>query len=192
MTVLVGAASSGAKPTTSLRQAQALHAEANPSLLLGGVAIPERHSARGDEHLRLFAKQESGCGFFVTQVVYDINAAKNLASDYHYECLARGVDPVPLVFTFTVCGSTKTLEFLRWLGVSVPKWIENDLAHATETLDASSRHASAIASELVEFCRALRLPFGINVESVSIRQVEIEASVRLAAELRRLVQNPEG
>jgi regulator of protease activity HflC (stomatin/prohibitin superfamily) len=28
------------------------------------------------------------------------------------------------------------------------------------------------------------MPFGINVESVSIRRVEIDASVRLAAELR--------
>ena len=189
MTVLVGAASSDAQPSTSLRQAQALAVDTNPGLTLGGVAIPERHSTRGDEHLRLLAKQESGCGFFVTQVVYDINAAKNLVSDYHYECQARGVEPVPLVFTFTVCGSMKTLDFLRWLGVSVPKWIENDLKHATDTLDASARQAAAIATELIDFCRTLRMPFGINVESVSIRQVEIEASVRLAAELRRQLQN---
>ena len=31
------------------------------------------------------------------------------------------------------------------------------------------------------YCRTLGVPFGINVESVSIRRVEIEASVRLAA-----------
>jgi hypothetical protein len=30
------------------------------------------------------------------------------------------------------------------------------------------------------YCRTLGVPFGINVESVSIRRVEIEASVRLA------------
>jgi hypothetical protein len=34
------------------------------------------------------------------------------------------------------------------------------------------------------FCRTLGVPFGINVESVSIRRVEIEASVRLARQLR--------
>ena len=185
MTVLVGAASSGARPKTSLREAQALRTNVNPSLVLGGVAIPERHSTRGDEHLRLLAKQESGCRFFVTQVIYDVNAAKNLISDYHYECTAQNLEPVPLVFTFSVCGSLKTLEFLRWLGVSVPKWIENDLKHATDTLDASYEQAAAIATELIAFCRALRMPFGINIESVSIRQVEIEASVRLAAELRQ-------
>jgi hypothetical protein len=28
----------------------------------------------------------------------------------------------------------ETLDFLRWLGVDVPRWIENDLAHAADTL----------------------------------------------------------
>jgi len=34
------------------------------------------------------------------------------------------------------------------------------------------------------YCRRLGVPFGINVESVSIRREEIEASVRLAQQLR--------
>ena len=184
MTVLVGAPSSTTTGRTSLADAQALRREVNPALTLGGVAIPERHSRREDEHLRLLAKQEAGCRFFVTQVVYDINAAKNLVSDYHYECQTRGVRQVPFVFTFSVCGSMKTLEFLRWLGVDVPRWIENDLAHAADPLDASYAQALAAATELMAYCRTLGVPFGINVESVSIRRVEIEASVRLAAELR--------
>lgn len=184
MTVLVGAASSSAQGRTSLADAQALRREVNPALSLGGVAIPERHSRREDEHLRLLGKQEVGCRFFVTQVVYDINAAKNLVSDYHYECRARGVSPVPLVFTFSVCGSMKTLDFLRWLGVDVPRWIENDLEHAADPLEASFEHALTTATELMAYCRALGVPFGVNVESVSIRRVEIEAAVRLAQQLR--------
>jgi hypothetical protein len=83
-----------------------------------------------------------------------------------------------------VCGSMKTLEFLRWLGVDVPRWIENDLRHAEDTLDASLEHAETTALELMSFCRRLGAPFGINVESVSVRRVEIEASVRLADRLR--------
>ena len=105
-----------------------------PDLLLGGVALPERHTRFGDEHLRLLAKQAAGCAFFVTQVVYDVNAAKNLVSDYRYECAARGQDPVPIVFTFSVCGSMKTLEFLRWLGGDVPRWIQNELFGTPTTL----------------------------------------------------------
>jgi hypothetical protein len=184
MTVFVGAASRNAQPRTSLADAQALRREVNPALSLGGVAIPERHSRREDEHLRLLAKQEAGCRFFVTQVIYDINAAKNLVSDYHYECEARGLPQAPFVFTFSVCGSMKTLDFLRWLGVDVPRWIENDLAHAADPLEASYHQALTTATELMAYCRALDVPFGINVESVSIRRVEIEASVRLAQQLR--------
>ncbi|MGB0873000.1 MAG: methylenetetrahydrofolate reductase [Solirubrobacterales bacterium] len=188
MTVLVGAPTSLKAGRTSLSEAQALRIEANPSMLMGGVAIPERHSRRDDEHLRLLAKQEAGCRFFVTQVVYDVNAAKNLVSDYHYECQSNGTAPVPLVFTFSPCGSIKTLNFLRWLGVEVPRWIENDLTHSADTLEASYDLSLAIATELIAFCRDLGVPFGINVESVSIRKVEIEASVRLAGQLQTQLQ----
>ena len=184
MTVLVGASTANASAGTSLAHAQAMRKEVNPGLASGGVAIPERHSRRGDEHLRLLTKQAAGASFFVTQVVYDVNAAKNLMSDYHYECRSRATAPVPVVFTFSVCGSMKTLDFLRWLGVDVPRWIENDLKHATDTLQASYHQALSTATELIDFCRTRGMPFGINVESVSIRRVEIEASARLAAELR--------
>ncbi|WP_183099160.1 methylenetetrahydrofolate reductase [Nocardioides pelophilus] len=183
LTVMVGAASSDTSAAVSLTDAQVMRAEGNPDLLLGGVAIPERHSRRENEHLRLIAKQEAGCRFFVTQVVYDLNAAKNLVSDYRYECEARGLTPVPIVFTFSVCGSMKTLEFLRWLGVDVPRWIENDLQHSANPLAASLEQAVATAVELIDYCRRLGVPLGLNIESVSIRREEIEASVELAARL---------
>lgn len=187
-TVLVGAASGGTETKTTLTEAQTLVREANPGLLVGGVAIPERHSRRDDEHHRLLAKQQAGNRFFVTQVVYDVNAAKNLVSDYHYACAERETLVAPIVFTFSVCGSMRTFEFLRWLGVDVPRWIENDLRHATDVLDASYRLALATATDLIAYCRDLGVPFGVNIESVSNRRVEIEMAVRLAdslsAELR--------
>jgi hypothetical protein len=183
LAVMVGAASSGAAPALRLSDAQAMRADLAPDLLLGGVAIPERHSRREDEHLRLIGKQAAGSSFFVTQVVYDVNAAKNLVSDYKYECAQQALSPVPIVFTFSVCGSMKTLEFMRWLGVDVPKWIENDLRHAADPLVESLEQAYDTALELIAFCRRLDMPFGLNIESVSIRREEIEASVDLAARL---------
>jgi hypothetical protein len=183
MAVLVGAANSDTRSRTSLTAAQALSRETNPALVTGGVAIPERHRRRGDEHLRLLAKQDAGNRFFVTQVVYDINAAKNFVSDYHYCCADQGTVAAPIVFTFSVCGSLRTLEFLRWLGVDVPRWIENDLRHATDTLEASYQLARTTATDLIAYCRDLGVPFGINVESVSNRRVEIEMAVRLAEQL---------
>ena len=189
LSVFVGASSREKAVATSLLRAYELRTEVRPDLLLGGVAIPERHTHGRGEHVRLLAKQAAGCSFFVTQIIYDVNAAKNLVSDYHYECAARDVKPAPIVFTFSVCGSLKTLEFVQWLGVDVPHWIENELRHADNTLDASYDQAVAAAVELIAFCRRVGVPFGLSVESVSIRQVEIDAAVRLAtrlqAELRR-------
>lgn len=185
LTVFVGTSSSDKPSATSLQRAQELRAATRPDLTLGGVAIPERHTRRGDEHLRLIRKQHAGCTFFVTQVVYDVNAAKDLVSDYRYECADRGLEPVPIVFTFSVCGSLKTLEFLQWLGVDVPRWIQNDLRHADDTLQASYEQSLSAARELIAYCRRLGVPFGVNVESVSIRLAEIEASVELARTLEQ-------
>jgi isopropylmalate/homocitrate/citramalate synthase len=76
------------------------------------------------------------------------------------------------------------LAFLRWLGVDVPRWIENDLKHTADPLQASYQQALTTATELMTYCRTLGMPFGISVESVSIRRVEIEAAVQLAQALR--------
>ncbi len=189
LAVFVGSSSREKAVLTSLARAYELRDQVQPKLPLGGVAISERHARQGDEHFRLIAKQAAGCSFFITQIVYDINAAKDMISDYHYECEVQNLKPVPIMFSFSVCGSLKTLKFLQWLGVTVPRWIENELRHADDTLDASYEQAVATAVDLIAFCRKLGAPFGLNVESVSIRKVEIEASVRLAtrlgAELRR-------
>lgn len=184
LSVLVGASSHDKPVRTTLGEAQLMAATRRPDLVRGAVALPERHTRRGDEHLRLLAKQHDGCSFFVTQVVYDTNAAKNMVSDYHYECLVRGVQPAPIVFTITLCGSMKTLEFLEWLGVDVPRWIRNELSNADNTLDTSYEQALATCRDLIGFCRRLGMPFGLNVESVSVRRAEIEASVQLAAALQ--------
>ncbi len=188
LSVFVGAAS-GAKPArTDLRRAHALRQEVRPDLPLGGVVIGERHTRSGDEHLRMLAKQDRGCTFFVSQVVYDVNETKNLVSDYYYECAARGVPPRTVIFTLSLCGSLKTLEFLRWLGVEVPHWLENSLRHTGDPLSESYRQTVAIARDLVDFCAHLGLPYGFNIESVSIRKAEIDATVDLAADVAALLR----
>ena len=155
-------------------------------MTLGGVVIPERHARTTAEHERLLRKQESGAAFFVSQVVYDTGEAKDVISDYVYACEERGVAPARVVFTLSLCGSEKTLDFLQWLGVDVPRWVQNELRRSHDTLEASYEHCIAAAHELARFCRYLGLPFGFNVESVSTRRVEIEATVQLAQDVADL------
>ncbi len=183
LSVFVGASSREKEVQVTLPAAQELWRGTNPDLLLGAVAIPERHLAKGDEHERLLTKQAAGVSFFVTQVVYDLNAAKDLLSDYRYACVERGVEPVPVIFTLSVCGSLKTLEFLSWLGVHVPRWLQNDLRHCEDTLARSYEQCLDTADELIAFATRLGMPIGFNIESVAIRKAEIEASVELAGEI---------
>jgi hypothetical protein len=188
LSVFVGA-SSGDKPVrTDLRRAQALRDEVRPDLPLGAVVIGERHARSGDEHLRMLTKQDRGCTFFISQVIYDLNETKNLVSDYFYACLDRGLAPRPIIFTLSLCGSAKTLEFLKWLGVDMPGWLDNELRRSEDPLADSYRECLAIARDLRDYCDNLGVPYGFHVESVSIRKAEIEAATRLAADLASLLR----
>jgi hypothetical protein len=154
-------------------------ARAAPNLVLGGIAIAERHVLKNDEHERMLAKQDRGCSFFITQSVYDAASTKSLLSDYALSLQARGRSPVPVVLTFSPCGSVRTLELMKWLGISFPRWLENELRHSTDTLERSVDLCESVFSDVQQYAREKQLPIGINVESVSIRKSEIEASVEL-------------
>lgn len=187
-TVFVGAASRTQQTRLSMSAAYRLRQD-DPSatqLALGGVAIPERHTGRADEHERLLSKTRSGCSFFITQAVYNIEASRNLLSDYYYLCERERTAPRPILFTFTPCGSQKTLEFMQWLGVHIPRWLENDLRHSGNILEASYKHCVRAARELIEYARNKGIPVGCNIESVAVRKAEIEASLELVAEIAGL------
>ncbi|MDT8999099.1 methylenetetrahydrofolate reductase [Paucibacter sp. APW11] len=187
--VFVGAASRQQAVQLSLKDAYALRRSRQPALQLGGVAIPERHLASQDEHLRMAAKVAQGCSFFISQCVYHVEATKNLLSDYFYACEAAEQPMVPLVLTLTPCGSVKTLDFMKWLGISIPRWLENDLARSGDILQQSLKACTAIFAELLDYAQAKGIPLGCNVESVAIRREEIEASLQLVREVRRLLDS---
>lgn len=179
LSVFVGAPRGRSRiPALPLNEAYAL-ARAAPNLLLGGIAIAERHVAKEDEHQRMLAKQDAGCRFFITQSVYDAASTKSLISDYALSLQASGRSPAPLVLTFSPCGSVRTLEFMKWLGISFPRWLENELRHSADTLARSIDLCESVFADVQDYAREKRLPIGINVESVSIRKAEVEASVEL-------------
>ena len=95
--------------------------------------------------------------------------------------------PRPIVWTLSVCGSLKTLEFLGWLGVHVPRWMQRDLHRSEDTLSASMTHARVVGLDVLTYCQRLGVPVGVNIESVSTRRVEIEAAIQLATVLRPVV-----
>ena len=185
LTVFVGAASKDQAVSINMKDAYALKSRVNQELLLGGVTISERHQSKGDEHIRVFNKIAQGCDFFISQGVYDVNASKNFLSDYYYYGLENNIPLVPILFTLTPCGSQKTLEFMKWLGISIPKWLENELLHSKDILQKSVEVSEQNYLELKRFADEKGIPIGCNIESVAIRKVEVEASIEL---LRRVSQ----
>ena len=185
--VFVGTPSKNQVSFLSLNDAYKIKQDSNSQIILGGVAIPERHNKKKDEHIRLFGKIDKGCSFFISQCVYSVNNTKDFLSDYYYTSIENNRDLVPVIFTLTPCGSIKTMQFMEWLGIDIPKWLNNDLRHSKDILAKSIDICNAIAIELIDYCATKKIPFGFNVESVAIRKEEIEASIELLKDIKRLM-----
>jgi hypothetical protein len=185
-TVFVGASSSNQEVKLKLTEAYELSRKHNDRLVFGGVVIPERHMKYEDEHLRIAGKINHGCQFFVSQATYNIEATKNFLSDYYYYCKANEVKMAPILINLAPCGSLKTIEFMKWLGISIPKWLENDLLNSNDILDKSMSASRAIFEELLDFAMDKGIPLGCSVESVSTRKVEIDASIQLLKEIQAI------
>ncbi|MGB5868286.1 MAG: hypothetical protein WBG69_10485 [Arcobacteraceae bacterium] len=96
---------------------------------------------------------------------------------------------VPIIFTLTPCGSVKTLDFMKWLGINIPNYLEEDLKESGNILKDSVKLSRDIFEELYKFGIKRGIPVGCNVESVAIRKEEIEASVELLEEVRQIIKN---
>jgi hypothetical protein len=184
ISVLVGAPSRHASGGLNLRDAYTLVAKHAPGLMLGGITIAERHERSQDEHERILSKSAAGCRFFVTQAVYDVTSTLSLISDYTLALRDTGDAPLPIVLTFSPCGSLKTLAFMKWLGIRFPRWLENELRFAADPLESSVRLCERIFLEVWSYALEKGVPLGVNIESVSIRKAEIDASISLVQTLR--------
>lgn len=185
--VLVGAPSRDQPVRLGLGEAYRTRMREANDVPLGGVAIAERHEASGVEHERMLKKGTQGCSFFISQTVYSQSASQSLMSDLYYRCEALE-QPVPtFIVSLSPCGSLKTLEFLHWLGVTVPRWMENELRHANDILSTSIDLSVDTFAALLDFARSKAIPLGCNVESVSLNKAEIDASVELLHRIARLL-----
>ena len=187
LAVFIGNSSSAQATDITMNKAFSLRSEYANSMLIGGVAIPERHYAKKDEHLRISSKINNGVSFFTTQAVYNVEASKNMLSEYYYHSKKNNLPLVPIMMTFSPCGSTKTMDFMKWLGIHFPKWLKNDLTNSQDILGASIDTCVRTFTELVDFSLKKGIPIGANIESVSIRKDEIDASVELLENVKEIL-----
>jgi len=189
LTVFVGAPSKHQEVQLSLQDAYQIKKECGSSMRLGGVTIPERHFVKNDEHLRLINKANNGCDFFISQCVHNLDNAKDMLSDYYFYCLENNIELKPIIFTLTPIGSLKTLEFTKWLGIDIQRWLENELKVSSDILSASIGICKYIAQDLILYAKEKNIPIGFNIESVAIRKAEIDASIQLVKDVKKMMNN---
>lgn len=177
--VLVGSPSSDGNIKLPLAKAYDALKESPLDFNLGGVTIAERHAKKKDEHLRLVSKSEAGCEFFVSQAVYNPQATADLISQYAQTCKEQGSKPKRVILTFTPCGSAKTLEFMEWLGISVPLATKNRILGSATPLDESIKICRSALELIIETALPAGVPLGLNIESLTNRKEEIDASIQL-------------
>ena len=186
---LVGLPSSrGVTSTLPLPRAIRLAAAHPANFTLGGVVIAERHGQGRSESRRMLQKAADGCSFFISQAVYDAGTTIRLLTDYVQDCAREGVTPRRVILTFVPCGRAKTLEFIRWLGITIADAtataILADNIPLRKSITICCDHLRAILSQ--NYTRTI--PLGLNIESVSIYKDEIDASIELHHALHEVVR----
>jgi hypothetical protein len=184
---IVGRPASGVKYPLPLSRAIRIASGPSTGLTIGGVVIAERHDEQRSESARLLAKGIEGCGYFISQTVYQPAPTQRLLADYLRDCRGAGITPKRVILTFAPCGREKTLGFLRWLGVNVSADTERAILGAPNPLARSIGICRDNLRRILDGAYASHIPLGINVESVSINRDEIDASIDLFHALREVL-----
>lgn len=173
---------------TNLKEAYELWHVHEEQSVIGAVTIPERHAILKDEDIRILDKVDSGVSYFVSQCIFNVEYTKKTLEDVATTFNSKNRELPTLIFTLTVCGSVKTLQFMEWLGIHIPDDIKAELEASENPVKRSVEIAVSIAKDLIQFCLARSIPFGFNIESVAIRKEEIDASLGLLSTVRELLR----
>lgn len=177
--VLVGSPTSNDEIKLSLSDAYKALSDNKQDFFLGGVTIAERHASKHNEHERLITKTQQGCQFFISQAVYNPQATIDLITSYARTCKAQGNAAKRIILTFTPCGGEKTLEFMQWLGISVPESTKWRMLDSDNPLSESVSICRENLDLILKSCAHLDVPLGLNIESLTNRKEEIDASINL-------------
>lgn len=187
--VFVGLPSPDFVPVTTLTEAYEIwRRDHEMHSVIGAVTIPERHAVLGDEDVRMMDKVSCGVSYFISQCIFNVEYAKQTLTALVNTCASRNQELPTIIFTLTICGSLKTLDFMHWLGIHVPDNIKEELKVCSNPAGRSVEIATEIAKDLIQYCQERSIPFGFNIESVAVRKEEVEASLELLDTVNRLLK----
>jgi hypothetical protein len=188
--VFVGLPSPDYVVKTSLSQAYKIWRDGHGDYsVIGAVTIPERHAVLKDEDVRILDKVSCGVSYFISQCIFNVDYTKKTLEALTATCAVKNQEIPTIIFTLTICGSLKTLQFMEWLGIHIPEDIKRDLETCENPAERSIEIALATARELITYCQEKSIPFGFNIESVATRKAEVDASLELLSTLTELLKS---
>ena len=153
------------------------------SILCGGICIPSRRK----ESKNLIRKSECGAEFFTTQVLCDSGNVIKMIKNYQERCDKVNTFPRRILLSFAPVSSQKNIDFLKWLGVEIPKDTEKYLNGRPGSMTERSLDvAIEVLNEILDFItnNNLKVPVGLNVEH--IMSYNFQSSVEMLQELANL------
>lgn len=158
----------------------------------GCVTIAERHTKKGNEHMNMQRKVDAGAQWFITQGIFNAIPMIDLLHKYGDLCREKSIVPKKVIMTFAPCGRPKTMTFIKWLGMSVPKEVEDRILNASSPVDESCAICNELLLQILEASANSGVPLGINVESLSIFKDEINAASTLFQTLQATLLSSRG
>ena len=153
------------------------------SILCGGICIPSRRK----ESKNLIRKSECGAEFFTTQVLCDSDNIMKMIKNYQERCDKVNTFPRRILLSFAPVSSQKNIDFLKWLGVEIPKDTERYLNGRPGSMTERSLDvAIEVLNEILAFITKnnLKVPVGLNVEH--IMSYNFQSSVEMLQELANI------
>ena len=152
-------------------------------LFCGGISIP----SRSIESESLLRKGGNGIEFFTTQVLYDSTKINKMLKYYDKICEENHVLPRRILLSFAPVSSNKNIEFLKWLGVEIPRHTEMRLLDENSDMTEKSLE---IAREILNVVLGnieknnIKVPIGLNVEH--IMSYNFQHSINMLQELSKI------
>ena len=152
-------------------------------IFCGGIAIPSREN----ESKKLIKKSTHGSEFFTTQVLCDSENIIKMLDRYQVRCDKLNTFPRRVLLSFAPVSSIKNIEFIKWLGVEIPKETERYLmgrpgSMMERSLDIAIEVLNQILNHIIE--KKLKVPIGLNVEH--IMSYNFQSSIEMLQELSRI------
>lgn len=128
---------------------------------------------RKDEAKRLLEKTKAGMKAFISQIVFELESAKSVINEYIKLCKEENIEPSKIFISFAPVSQLRDIEFLKWLGVYIPKDIENFLIEDEKKLE--KRSIEIIESLFQDLCFLNINNLGINIEHVMYNNLQVAA-----------------